>query len=78
MKIISRICRLLATVCVLGLALPPRAAAAVSDEEFKALKDLVTKQGQRIEQLEKSHEKDQQAIEGRQKYMSRISRSCSA
>jgi hypothetical protein len=63
MKITSQISRVVATGCLLGLALT-RLEAAITDEEFNALKDLVTKQGQRLEQLEKAHEKDQQAIEG--------------
>jgi hypothetical protein len=52
--------------CVLGLAWPHN-AAAVDDKDFEALKDLVNKQGQRIEQLEKAHEKDQKALEQTQK-----------
>ena len=36
--------------------------AAVSDEDFNALKDLVNKQGGKIDQLEKTHEQDQQEI----------------
>lgn len=46
--------------CVLGLALTPRAAAVVSDEDFNALKELVSKQGQKLEELEKVHNQDQQ------------------
>ncbi|MGA2180790.1 MAG: hypothetical protein ABSH15_14570 [Verrucomicrobiota bacterium] len=49
--------------CVLGVALPPRAAAMISDEDFNALKSMVTNQDQRIGQLEKSHEQDQQTHE---------------
>ncbi len=56
----------LAAGCAVSLALPPR-ALAVTDEEFNALKDLVNKQGQRLEQLEKSHEQDQKTIEQGQK-----------
>jgi len=57
----------LAASCALGVALPRRAAAVISDDQFNQLKDLVTQQGenmqkqdQRIEQLEKLHEQDQQ------------------
>ena len=46
--------------CALGLTLTPHAAAVVSDEDFNALKDLVTKQGQKLEELEKVHNQDQQ------------------
>ena len=56
-----------AAACVLGVALTPRAAAMISDEDFNALKSMVTnqdqrigQQDQRIGQLEKLHEQDQQ------------------
>ncbi len=45
---------------VLGVALTPRAAAMISDEDFNALKSAVTNQDSRIGQLEKLHEQDQQ------------------
>jgi hypothetical protein len=67
MKIRSQVLSVLAAGCALGLAVPPRAAAAIDDEEFKALKDLVTKQGQRLDQLEKTHQQDQKTIEQSQK-----------
>jgi len=63
MKIRSQFLAALAAVCVLGLVLPPRAAAA-DDEDFKAWKDQVMK---RLDQLEKSHEQDQKTIEQNQK-----------
>lgn len=56
----------LAAGCAVGIALPPR-ALAVTDDDFNALKDLVIKQGQRLEQLEKSHDQDQKTIEQNQK-----------
>ena len=50
----------------MGVALPPRASADISDEQFNQLKDLVTQQGQtlkkqdqRIDQLETVHDQDQ-------------------
>src|SRR5208283_1906844 len=52
-----------AAVCALGMALTPRAAAMISDEDFNALKSAVTNQDQRISQLEKLHEQDQQTHE---------------
>jgi hypothetical protein len=55
-----------ALTCGLGLALPP-GAAGVTDDEFNALKELVTKQGQRLDQLEKAHDQDQKTIEQDQK-----------
>jgi hypothetical protein len=66
MKNCGKIFGVLAASCALGIAVPPR-ADAVDDDEFKALKDLVTKQGQRLDQLEKSHEQDQKTIEQNQK-----------
>ena len=54
----TRFTQLLFAGCIAGIALQP-AAAAISDQEFNALKDLVTKQGQRIDQLEKAHNQDQ-------------------
>jgi hypothetical protein len=45
--------------CALGVTLTPRASAVVSDEDFNALKDLVTQQGQKLEQLEQVHNQDQ-------------------
>src|SRR5215831_10984415 len=49
----------------LGMGLP--SYAAVSDEEFKALKELVTKQGQRIDELERAREQDKTALDQSQK-----------
>jgi len=57
-----------AALAALTIALPVRTAAAVDDQQFKELKDLVTKLGQktekqdqRIDQLEKTHAQDQKA-----------------
>jgi len=47
-----------AAVCAVGATFP--ASAQISEEEFKALKEMVLKQGQRINQLENDHQKDQQ------------------
>ena len=47
---------------VLGLALLP-CAAAVDENDFNALKELVIKQGQKIELLEKAREQDQKALD---------------
>src|ERR1039457_3819692 len=67
MKIPSIILSAAAASCVLGVALTPHAAAMISDEDFNALKGMVTnqyqrigQQDQRIGQLEKVHEQDQQ------------------
>src|ERR1039457_1729844 len=67
MKIHSIMLGAAAASCVLGVALTPHAAAMISDEDFNALKGMVTnqdqrigQQDQRIGQLEKLHEQDQQ------------------
>ena len=57
MKMQSNGARLLLCVCAITSLLSHR-ANAVTDEEFNALKDLVVKQGQRIDQLEKTHDQD--------------------
>ncbi len=51
-----------AGACALGMALPAH-AAAIDEVDFNALKDLVIKQGQRLDQLEKVHNQDEQALE---------------
>lgn len=42
-------------------------AEGVTDEEFKALKDLVIQQGHRLDELEQAHERDQKTVEQGQK-----------
>jgi hypothetical protein len=66
MKIRFQIAGVLAGVCALGVAWSA-AAATVDEEDFKALKDMVIKQGQRLDELEKSHAQDQKTIEQNQK-----------
>lgn len=58
--------RVLFCFVLAGLA-PAMHAAAVTDDEFKALKDLVTQQGKRLDQLEQAHERDQKTIQDSQK-----------
>src|SRR5215471_5035716 len=60
-----RIVGVILTGYALAVELP--SYAAVSDEEFKALKDLVTKQGQRIDELEKTRAQDKRALDESQK-----------
>jgi hypothetical protein len=67
MKIRSFALGCAAACCALVMALPVRTAAAIDDQQFNELKDLVTKQGhkiekqdQRIDQLEKTHAQDGQ------------------
>lgn len=52
----------LAAGCALGLTVPQR-ALAVDDAEFNSLKELVTKQGQRLDQLERVHDQDQKSLD---------------
>ena len=61
MKIRSRILGVLAAGCVMGIAgVPPRVAAAVSDEDFNALKNAVGQLNEKVQKLEQTHEEDQQ------------------
>ena len=63
MKIRSQIFGVLAAGCVMGIALPPRAAAEVSDEDFNALKDAVRQLSEKVQKLEQTHEEDQKVHE---------------
>jgi hypothetical protein len=58
MKIPTQFCGILAAGCVLGVALTPR-AAAVTDEEFNALKNMVQQLSEKVQKLEQVHEQDQ-------------------
>lgn len=60
MKTYSRFAGTLAAVCAASL-LHPITAAAVTDEEFNALKDAVMKMNQKLDQLQQQHEQDQKA-----------------
>ena len=59
MKIRSKILGILAAGYVMGMALPPRAAAEVSDEDFNALKEAVRQLSDKVQKLEQTHEEDQ-------------------
>lgn len=63
MKIRSILLGAAASGCVLGTAFTPNAPAMITDADFKTLKDMVEKQGQTLEQLQKTHEQDQQKIQ---------------
>ena len=65
MKIRSQIFTVLAAGCLMGLAWPPR-AAAVSDDDFNKLKDMVQQLGEKVQALEETHQKDQEKIHGLQ------------
>src|ERR1017187_6276143 len=60
---------LMPAICVMGIALPPRAAAQVSLVDFNALKEAVQKLSEQVQSLqqtniirEQTHEKDVQQI----------------
>jgi hypothetical protein len=59
MRIHTQIFGIIAAACMLGLALTPP-AAAVTDEDFEALKKAVQQLGEKVQKLEQVHESDQQ------------------
>jgi len=63
MKIRSLIFGVVTIGCVTSLVLSLRASAAVSDEDFNALKNTVQQMGERIQGLEQTHQQDQQQIQ---------------
>jgi TolA-binding protein len=63
MKITPRFISSAIACGVLGLALAPRANAAVSDEDFNALKEMVQKMNQQLQQMQQTHEQDQHKIQ---------------
>ena len=63
MKMRLNIFGVVAAVCLIGIALPYRAAAEISDEEFNALKDAVKQLGEKVQKLEQTHEEDQKTHE---------------
>jgi len=69
MKTRCGILRLMVAGCVIGLALPARVTAEVSDADFNALKETVQKLGEQVQALQQSnvvqqqtHEQDTQLI----------------
>ncbi len=67
MKTRSWIGGILTVGCALGLAWPRLAPAAVSDEEFNALKEMVRKLNEKVQQMEQGREADRQTHEQDQK-----------
>jgi hypothetical protein len=49
--------------CVMGMMLPPRATAEVSDADFNALKETVQKLGEQVQSLQQTNTLEQQAHE---------------
>src|ERR1700690_235702 len=60
MKKHSLLYGLLAASCALGTALPRQAFAEVSDEDFKAVKNMLLELSQKVKNLEQAHDRDQQ------------------
>lgn len=60
MKTLCGILRLMLAGCVIGLALPSRVAAEVSDADFNALKETVQKLGEQVQNLQQSNTVQQQ------------------
>jgi hypothetical protein len=71
MKIRSIILGAAAGGCAAGMVLP--ASATVSDEAFNALSDMVSKQGQALDDLKKTHDQDQQLIQQLQQQLGQTS-----
>jgi hypothetical protein len=71
MKIHTRVFGILAAGCALGVALTPR-AAAVTDEEFNALKNMVQQLGEKVQKLEQTHDQDQKTHDQDQQQIQRL------
>ena len=72
MRIYTRLCGILAAGCLLGVALTPKATAAVTDEEFEALKKMVQQLGEKVQKLEQGHDQDQQTHQQDQQQIQRM------
>ena len=62
MRIYTEVCGMLIAGCVLGATLTP-CTAAVTDDEFDALKKAVQQLGEKVQKLEQMHEQDQNTHE---------------
>jgi hypothetical protein len=60
---------LLAAGCAMGVVLPPRAAAVVSDADFNALKNLVQQMGGQLQSLQQTNQLDEKIISQLQKQL---------
>lgn len=63
MKKPTRILSTAAACYILGIALPQPASAAVSDDDFNALKSTVEQMNQQMQEFQKTHQQDQQQIQ---------------
>jgi TolA-binding protein len=57
--------------CTLGVGLTPP-AAAVTDDEFNALKNMVQQLGEKVQKLEQTHDQDQKTHEQDQQQIQRL------
>jgi len=58
----SRIFKVLAAGCLIGMGAPRGALAEVSDDDFNKLKAMVEQLNEKVQKLEQTHEEDQQKI----------------
>jgi hypothetical protein len=72
MKIRRWIFGLIAGGCALAAVLPPRAAAEVSDDDFKALKEAVRKLNEKVQKLEETHVTDEQTHQKDQEQLQQL------
>src|SRR5580704_10369715 len=72
MKTRSNILGVLAAACVMGISLPSRMVAEISDDDFKTLKEQVQQLSDKVQKLEQVHEQDQQTHEQDQKQIQQL------
>lgn len=71
MRIHTQVCGIMAAGCMLGVALTP-CAAAVTEEEFNALKNMVQQLGEKVQKLEQTHDQDQKTHDQDQQQIQRL------
>jgi hypothetical protein len=63
-----------AVSCVIGTALPARSFAAVTDEDFKELKNMLQELSEKVKRLEQSHDQDQKLHQQDQQKIEQLQR----
>ena len=71
MRLHTQVCGILAVGCVLGGTLT-RCTAAVTDDEFDALKKAVQQLGDKVQKLEQTHDQDQKTHEQDQQQIQQL------
>ena len=71
MRLHTQVCGILAVGCVLGGTLT-RCTAAVTDDEFDALKKAVQQLGEKVQKLEQTHDQDQKTHEQDQQQIQQL------